>query len=206
MKSLSHVQLFATPWTVAPRLLGLNSKGLLFPSPGESSQPRDRTWVSRIVGRRFTVWACQLNWTELSKLWWGLRFHPTCKLPSQPDSFMAAVWSQKAPWASASCWCCRLPCSPGGNTGGPGRCCVTAMGPLLRFYCVQEACLTCVLTSHICLHTERNSVSVSPAGRYGDILNKTTWSERAGSVLCSLDTCRETFEELSPVTVRSPHY
>ena len=23
----------------------------------ESSRPRDRTWASRIVGRRFTVWA-----------------------------------------------------------------------------------------------------------------------------------------------------
>ena len=27
------------------------------PFPRGSSQPRDRTWVSRIVGRRFTVWA-----------------------------------------------------------------------------------------------------------------------------------------------------
>ena len=28
---------------------------LLFPSPGESSQPRDKTWVSRIAGRHFTL-------------------------------------------------------------------------------------------------------------------------------------------------------
>ena len=31
--------------------------GLPFPSPGKSSWPRDRTQVSRIVDRRFTVWA-----------------------------------------------------------------------------------------------------------------------------------------------------
>ena len=31
--------------------------GLPFPSPGESSQPRDRTRVSRIAGRRFNLWA-----------------------------------------------------------------------------------------------------------------------------------------------------
>ena len=29
--------------------------GLLFPSPGESSRPKDRTQVSRIVGRCFTI-------------------------------------------------------------------------------------------------------------------------------------------------------
>ena len=31
--------------------------GLPFPSPGESSQPRDWTQVSHIAGRRFTIWA-----------------------------------------------------------------------------------------------------------------------------------------------------
>ena len=59
MKSLSCVRLFATPWTIAyqtPPSIGFSSQeywsGLLFPS-----QPRDRTRVSRIVGRRFTLWA-----------------------------------------------------------------------------------------------------------------------------------------------------
>ena len=45
----------------APRSMGFSRheywSGLLFPSPGESSQPRDRTRVSRTIGRRFTVWA-----------------------------------------------------------------------------------------------------------------------------------------------------
>ena len=31
--------------------------GLPFPSPGDSSRPRNQTRVSRIAGRRFTVWA-----------------------------------------------------------------------------------------------------------------------------------------------------
>ena len=31
--------------------------GLPFPSPGESSQPRDRTRVSHTAGRRFNLWA-----------------------------------------------------------------------------------------------------------------------------------------------------
>ena len=45
----------------APRSTGFSRheywSGLLFPSPGESSRPRARTRVSRIVGRCFTVWA-----------------------------------------------------------------------------------------------------------------------------------------------------
>ena len=58
VKSLSHVQLFATPWTVAhqapPSILQariLEWVAISF-SRG-SSRPRDRTQVSRIAGRRF---------------------------------------------------------------------------------------------------------------------------------------------------------
>ena len=64
VKSLNLVQLFATPWTVAyqaPSSMGFSRQGywsrLPFPSPGESSWPRDRTKVSCFAGRRFTVWA-----------------------------------------------------------------------------------------------------------------------------------------------------
>ena len=60
--SLSRVQLFATPWTAAHQAspsMGFsrqeNWSGLPFPSPGESSRPRDRTQVSRIGGRRFNL-------------------------------------------------------------------------------------------------------------------------------------------------------
>ena len=48
VKSLSRVRLFVTPWTVAYQgslSMGLSRqgywKGLPFPSPGESSPPRD---------------------------------------------------------------------------------------------------------------------------------------------------------------------
>ena len=53
------VQLFATPWTAAcqsPLLMGI----LQARFPGwvaMPSQPRDRTQVSHIVGRFFTIWA-----------------------------------------------------------------------------------------------------------------------------------------------------
>ena len=50
---LSHIQLLATPWTVArqaPRSMGFSRHeywgGLPFPPPGESAQPRDGTHVS----------------------------------------------------------------------------------------------------------------------------------------------------------------
>ena len=55
-KSLSCVWLFVTPWTI------WNSPGrvpewVAFPFSRASSQTRDRTQVSRIAGRFFTVWA-----------------------------------------------------------------------------------------------------------------------------------------------------
>ena len=58
-QSLSHVRLFATPWTVAhqaPRSMAFSRQeywsGLPFPPPGESSRPRDWTRVS-CIGRWF---------------------------------------------------------------------------------------------------------------------------------------------------------
>ena len=66
VKLLSCVRLFATPWTVAlayqaPPSMGFSRQeywsGLPFPSPGESFWPRDQTWVSRIAGRHFNLWA-----------------------------------------------------------------------------------------------------------------------------------------------------
>ena len=64
VKSLSHVRLFVTPWTIAyqvPPYMGFSrqeySSELPFPSPGDLLDPGIGTWVSGIVGRRFTVWA-----------------------------------------------------------------------------------------------------------------------------------------------------
>ena len=74
VKSLSHVRLFVTPWTVAyqaPPSMGFSRQecwsGLPFPSPRKvpPSQPRNRTRVSCIAGRRFTVCAtreAQSSW------------------------------------------------------------------------------------------------------------------------------------------------
>ena len=89
VKSLSRVQLFATPWTVArqaPLSMGFSRQeywsGLPFPSPGESSWPRDWTQVSRIVGRRFTVWATR---TWIMFFWNYLAFSII--------QWMFAIWS-----------------------------------------------------------------------------------------------------------------
>ena len=64
VKSLSHVWLFATPWTVAyqaPPSMGFSRheywSGLPFPSPGGSSQPRDQIQGSCSPGRCFNLWA-----------------------------------------------------------------------------------------------------------------------------------------------------
>ena len=67
---LSHVWLFATPWTVARQALlsmGFSKQeywiGLPFPSPGDlpdrgiRTPPRDWTWVSCVAGGFFIVWA-----------------------------------------------------------------------------------------------------------------------------------------------------
>ena len=77
VKSLSHVQLFATPWTVAyqaPLSTGFSRKeywsGLPFPSPGglpdPGIEPRDRTQVSRIGGRHFNFWATREAYAQKS--------------------------------------------------------------------------------------------------------------------------------------------
>ena len=61
---LSHVQLFATPWTLAlqaplsMRILQARiPEWVAMPSSRGSSQLRDRTQVSHIAGRFFTIWA-----------------------------------------------------------------------------------------------------------------------------------------------------
>ena len=64
LSQFSCVRLSVTPWSVAlqaPLSMRFSIQeywsGLLCPSPGGSSQPRDWTWVSCIAGRFFTVWA-----------------------------------------------------------------------------------------------------------------------------------------------------
>ena len=82
MKSLSHVRLFATPWTVAyqapPTMVFSRQEywsGLPFPSPGEPPnpgiEPRDQTLVSHIGGRHFNLWATRVAWiiSILTSVW-----------------------------------------------------------------------------------------------------------------------------------------
>ena len=64
MKSLNRVQLFETPWTVAYYCSSVHGifqarvlEWVAISFSRGSSWPRDRTQVSRTVGRRFTVWA-----------------------------------------------------------------------------------------------------------------------------------------------------
>ena len=58
--SLSLVQLFVTPWTVAS-VRGILQARILdwvaIPFSRGSSQPRDQTWVSHIAGGFFSIWA-----------------------------------------------------------------------------------------------------------------------------------------------------
>ena len=56
-KSLSHVQLFATPWTVHGILQARILEWVAFPFSRESFQPRNQTQVFHIADRFFTSWA-----------------------------------------------------------------------------------------------------------------------------------------------------
>ena len=55
VKSLSHVQLFMTPWSVHGILQARILEWVAIPFSRGSSLPRDRTQVSRIAGRFFTT-------------------------------------------------------------------------------------------------------------------------------------------------------
>ena len=70
---LSHVQLFETPWTVAHQEL------VVIPSSRGSSQPRNRTQISCIVGGVFTIWATR----EAQEYWSGLPFPSRGIFPTQ---------------------------------------------------------------------------------------------------------------------------
>ena len=66
-KLLSHVWLFATPWTVHGLLQARILEWVAFPFSRKSSQPRDRTQVSHIAGGFFTSWATR----EAQEYWLG---------------------------------------------------------------------------------------------------------------------------------------
>ena len=87
--SLSRIWFFVTLWTIAQQApLAMEFfrqeywSGLPCPSPGESSRPRDLTWISCTAGGFFTYWAirCQLGniikenkaqWDDKGAVGWG---------------------------------------------------------------------------------------------------------------------------------------
>ena len=94
VKSLSCIWLFTTPWTVAYQAppMGFSRQEWILEWVANSfsrgsSPPRDWTWVSRIVGRCFTVWATRevFDYVDHNKLWkilqaMGIPDHLTCLL------------------------------------------------------------------------------------------------------------------------------
>ena len=57
-KSLNHVRLFATPWTIQSMEFS-RPEWVAFPFSRGSSQPRNWTQVSRFAGGLFTSWAAR---------------------------------------------------------------------------------------------------------------------------------------------------
>ena len=67
-KSLSCVQLFATPWTVQSTEFSRPEywSEVSFPFSRGLSQPRDQTQVFRIAGGFFTNWATREEWAKVN--------------------------------------------------------------------------------------------------------------------------------------------
>ena len=81
LKLLSHVQLFATPWSIQS-MASLQARILEWVACSfcrGSSQPRDWTQVSRIVGRFFTSWATR----KAEEYWNGQPIHSPWDFPNQ---------------------------------------------------------------------------------------------------------------------------
>ena len=85
---------FVTPWTVAhqvPLSIGFPRQeywsGLPFPSPGESSQPRDQTQVSYIGRQILYCWATNLYFF-FSSFFWGNHIFSLCVLIHHYYSFL----------------------------------------------------------------------------------------------------------------------
>ena len=92
VKSLSCVRLYPTLWTVACQAspaMGFPRQecwsGVPFPSPGESSQLRDWTWVFCIAGRFLAIWATRES-PNLPK--WLLIFMPYINMIQQNQNLI----------------------------------------------------------------------------------------------------------------------
>ena len=122
--SLSHVQLFVTPWTVAyqvPVCLWDSLWWLAMSFSGWSSRPRDQTWVSCTAGRFVTIWATRVSgshylvafqrvnetlnkslqdaeaWQALATVWAVKKLLREAQPPSR-SSFLRQIEQAKNPW------------------------------------------------------------------------------------------------------------
>ena len=103
MKSLSRVWLFATPWTVAYH--GIFQARVLewvaISFSRGSSEPRDWTWVSCIVGRHFIIWATR----EVTMKPWNFIIRDTKDCPLPKNTFYA--WWPPLSTAKLQGWTCK---------------------------------------------------------------------------------------------------
>ena len=94
--SVSHGQLFVTPWTIARQAslsMGILQTRILewvaMSSSRGSSQPRDKTQISHIAGGFFTIWATrEALWTtkeQLDKCWY-ICSHVISSIPAGASS------------------------------------------------------------------------------------------------------------------------
>ena len=102
VKSLSRVWLFATPWTVAyqaPPSMGGVLEWIAISFSRGSSQPRNRTRVSGIAGRRFIIWATRE--AQRLRTWVSVLVSGPCKSVASPacgsrsgEEWLVTAWSR----------------------------------------------------------------------------------------------------------------
>ena len=104
-QSLSRIQLFATPWTVAHQapLQARIQVWVAIPFSQGSSWPRDLTQVSCIAGRFFTIWAPALPTAKVSLpqvylLYSCFVHHPPSKSRSFPCDYFQSIIYEKTTW------------------------------------------------------------------------------------------------------------
>ena len=110
-KSLSHVWLFATPWTVHGILQARILEWAAFLFAGVSPQPRDWTQVSHIACRFFTSWATKEACFTLKIFIFYLR---VCFIVFMSDSLWPCGLYLSMAYFRQACWS-GLPWPPKGD-------------------------------------------------------------------------------------------
>ena len=106
-QTLSCIWLFVTPWTTvcqAPLIMGFSWQeywsGVPFPSPGESSQPRDWTQVSCVAGRFLISWTTREAQNNNNNLLWSRTWDifQALLLFLIHAQMLSSVWLFVTPW------------------------------------------------------------------------------------------------------------